>query len=918
MKISFGWEFDGTAWDSSGDSFGRLVCGPRELIRLLATRLGLARPEANQAVRIAAYRGAAAAAISTGHGQWFAPSFSLNPWAMASTMLGWRDFVVEHGWTPSTNDRLDLDGVAPAIKSAVFQRLHALAAVERELAHSDSWEPGHADMVAEVAARLSSLADSNWDLSLTAITIHAHTVDQLPQVWRDIFTILTNDFGVDIVERPTDSNLADVHIITSQTDYEAGLTAARILSGAAGKLPGVDSDDRSRPGLIPSQILTGAPSTTVDDELTKRGLPRLGVAADTQSPLLPVFLGAIFAPRAVSSLVALLTMSLPSARGPVPLFPDYVTGRLLDALGRSPGIGTAETPAKAWADAIEKLAEYDDDYALALDLDRILRVEALDAASDSISSDDVADQLRWLERHLAAMERNGVYVSQLRADIKQFIELLNLTGPVHAQEFAAMINSLSAHAGYAPAEASDNWTVSTRPGQLPIPSDNQATLLWWAPIADTSRPAYPLTELEVHALAAAGVEVPDARMLATLSSASQLDKLHNYHTIIAVQPEYYAGEATRLHPLMNLLTDDIRAATPKLSDLDVEDALKKLSSSSATMTKEGYWAKRLEPVEARQLNPGNPIERTFKRGSSFIPERLSFSQIDRIIHHPLEWLFEYGLGIRPSAIRNLSTGNAMVGTLMHAVHERLAGQVITKESVGKAFDALVPEFASELDLPENKALRSRYRATTVRALTDFARLLSTHSIEVVGREQKFEQPLPELLDAAGHDVTLTGFRDIDISASGRTGVIDLKYTLNKSKFAQQIANGEAVQLATYARSFADGPEGLDHHPVSYYSLSQSQSFPQPGAGVDIHNPQALDELWAKVISHLSLFLEHLKDGKIFDIDNYRLALEAKVIDGQDEEWMDLHARYRDEGFYSLEPDKYTNFDFLTGKAGDFQ
>ncbi|WP_158678057.1 hypothetical protein [Corynebacterium camporealensis] len=182
MRIDFGWEFDGTAWDSSGDSFGRLVCGPRELTQLLATRLGVAGPSPTPALRIASYRAAARRAIEAGQGDWFADSFELNSWAIASTMLRWRDFLIEYGWTPQANASLELTGVAVDIQQQAFQRLHALAAVEQQLSDVPSWQPGWTDSLADVRSRLRVLIGrgAQWELGISAINLHALSLMNFP------------------------------------------------------------------------------------------------------------------------------------------------------------------------------------------------------------------------------------------------------------------------------------------------------------------------------------------------------------------------------------------------------------------------------------------------------------------------------------------------------------------------------------------------------------------------------------------------------------------------------------------------------------------------------------------------------------------------------------------------------------------
>src|SRR5690625_6908848 len=75
--------------------------GPRALLQLLQTRLGLTRPPVEGAVRIAQYLRLIERHLATPSGArsfWPARSFAVGPWSTASQLLRWRDATVEAGW----------------------------------------------------------------------------------------------------------------------------------------------------------------------------------------------------------------------------------------------------------------------------------------------------------------------------------------------------------------------------------------------------------------------------------------------------------------------------------------------------------------------------------------------------------------------------------------------------------------------------------------------------------------------------------------------------------------------------------------------------------------------------------------------------------------------------------------------------
>ncbi|WP_181449413.1 hypothetical protein [Azospirillum thermophilum] len=101
MRILFGWHLDGPCWPESFDgldaSLDTDVVGPAGLIRFLETRLGLAGPESSPALRIAQYL-ARLRAVDDGR-RFFSRSLAADGWSVARMVLGWRDSLVEAGWS---------------------------------------------------------------------------------------------------------------------------------------------------------------------------------------------------------------------------------------------------------------------------------------------------------------------------------------------------------------------------------------------------------------------------------------------------------------------------------------------------------------------------------------------------------------------------------------------------------------------------------------------------------------------------------------------------------------------------------------------------------------------------------------------------------------------------------------------------
>ncbi|MBE8146490.1 PD-(D/E)XK nuclease family protein [Brevibacterium casei] len=96
------------------------------------------------------------------------------------------------------------------------------------------------------------------------------------------------------------------------------------------------------------------------------------------------------------------------------------------------------------------------------------------------------------------------------------------------------------------------------------------------------------------------------------------------------------------------------------------------------------------------------LGRSTATSSICLPDRLSFTQIERLLSDPLAWTLEKGIGLERGFVSEVPTGNRMIGTFVHAVVERLVrhGEATgittpTTAEIRTAFDDLAPRFAAE-------------------------------------------------------------------------------------------------------------------------------------------------------------------------------------------------------------------------------
>ena len=98
------------------------------------------------------------------------------------------------------------------------------------------------------------------------------------------------------------------------------------------------------------------------------------------------------------------------------------------------------------------------------------------------------------------------------------------------------------------------------------------------------------------------------------------------------------------------------------------------------------------------------------------------------------------------------------------------------------FDALVPQLASELDLPGRRAERADVRDRAVRSLGELFTGTARAGLRITGTETRFSVPLTLPLAGGERTVEFVGSRDVDaVDAEGRRIVLDLKWSRSRTR-----------------------------------------------------------------------------------------------------------------------------------------
>lgn len=984
MDITFGWGLDGAAWDEGlgaggarAARVGHVTVGPMGLLEIIRTRFGLRGPEIPRPMRIAAYR----AALEDAAPEWCARSFAVDPWAVAKRMLGWRDELVAAGW----DGALGGADAGPGAGGDASPRLRALAAAER---HFES--PGPADALKEAVDVLGDLVaeGSGWPHGIDSVTVVGEPGD-LPAPWPGVLAAL-EALGVTVAPAAAPGHLRELDIVSAATEWEAAESAARILA----TMPG-------------ASLVATAHTEVLDHELARRGLPRAGLSPTSDqratSQIVPIFLAAITAPVDVHAVAAFLDLKVTVTNAesgevrPVGIVPSRVRGGFLNALTLQPGVGgdawravLDDLRAAAHATAAEmegarhsgtgdsganpasgtgRPAVDEHDVELAEALDAMVTVDALSFTGGTCPTGRIVGALGWLEGRLRSLggALDAPELLRVSGTVATTIAVLRERASVTEQELGRIIADCCPE-DPSPLAGAEAWDRPRRtaPGLI----GGEGPVLWWGAVDPASRERGTWTPVEVDQLARLSVVVASPADIARARSAADLAGLRRAGRVIAVVPRSINGAATAIHPLLAFAATDVAASGAPVGvtgaddagEFDVEKLLEELTGETADQVAGGTWSfgdARLGVHTPETWIPDAgavealAVDRTVADGRNLLPEKLSFSQIEKLLMHRMEWLLERRLGVSPGWQTDIPTGNRMIGSFLHAIVEEIVGAMqergdfpVTEATVDALFDELLPQYASELALPGNARLRGQVRNEAREAIPLMFGTLAKAGMTVRAAEANFELPLELTLRAPGegddgggeaadaeagsgekvkkHRVTVVGFRDLDaVDAAGDPVVVDMKYSLSKKKYPEIVESGRALQLATYAWSVtaADGASlPLAAVTSAYFELKFARfSSTHPGLSDLESTGPDMAVLWDRAVAAIEAALSEIYFGGLIHDEGNSLILRTRgTTDGEAKAIVERAATLDDMRgrFLPVESYKYTDYGVITGIEAD--
>lgn len=768
MRIFFDPTFDATPWPGPladrAAAAGEAWAGPRFLLNLLETQLGLGGPAVPAALRAAAL----VPALRAREGFWSA-SAEVDPLGTARMLLEWRDALWMAGWR------------GEALREG---RIGALARVTAGAL------PGPPDRIAAVADVLARRGADVEELSLLEPT------DDLPPLWRTVTERLAargTRVGTTVLA-PADArgDLARAQLLSFRPEADGTLQLLR-PHGPLQAAEEVAAWLAARASLARTVVVHADP--VLDAALRRHGLPTTGSTRDARDnalmQILPLTLALGWSPPDPERALELLTL----ADAPVP---RGIAWRLARALHEQPAVDS--DPWRAGLRAGLAAFESADDRArvetrLTGLFDARVRRGGTYPAAEVRRRLDLLDT--WVRGRLATapVERQPAWAALLRAGLglRQLVDASALEG-LEAPELERFVEeALDGDTPLAAFPWEAGLAAVHAPGAVAGPA---ACIVWWGFDLESvpPTPVLPLTRAERRALLAAGIVLPDPGELAVAAAARWRRPLQQAtDALVLVCPRTTAdGDERHPHPLWDELEADL-AEGASLAPLV-------RATPFAAPAVSRRMARTLpQPRRAWTVAPGTIRARAAESPSS----------LGTMLGCSFKWAVAYQGGVWPGGTAALPATERLLGNLTHLLLARLLAEGITSPAAAEAraaalFDAEGARVAAPLFLPGFDAARADARNIFALAARELTRVLAGSQLRVRAIETAVERETA--------DGPLAGTPDLVLGPP--TAVIDLKWSGARYRRDQLMA-GTAHQLAAYAHLVREG-EASELPPVGFF------------------------------------------------------------------------------------------------------
>jgi len=914
MQLTFGIYLDGACWSDKTASLGELRLGPFGMLNLLETRLGLTGLSVHPAARINQYMQRLQAC--DGDGKWFHASFGADPWSTAKQMLAWRDQLIEAGWC-GQSDKSD---------SARLQALAELEQTEMSLAN------GREDRLQQV---LRQLKQTN-SIAISHIYLH-EPLELLPPVWKKVIGQLQS-MGVNVepaIAPPFVTAPANLSIIQaqlsggskvseiSQNDDSLLLIKAADEWQAAENLALWLAADTA--GNQDVTVVCGANTDVLDQALQRHGLPQFGDSRSSRwrasLQVLPLVFANAWEPLDIYRLVELLSLPL------VPV-PGFAARRFLRAISQEPGVGGI-----AWNKALQdiaaryqekkkkkgKVATDEEAAAFAADLDNFLTLDRYNAEA-GIPESVIKQRCQRVIERLAWRVDSDPMLGEVISHAREMQKLAEGKGNIPRVSVERMLDSVIGIGSSAPdrIEQAAAWQVVNHPGATTHPCK---TIIWWGFTDPETSPATYWSESERDSLRQSGAELEETRIIRSREAHAWRQGLgYAEEHMLLFYPTRQYGEVAYHHPFW----DEIRSAAARTKPGQQEDdIISCLTRECTQLHDKGLWqlAGRTAQLQKVEKSEQTAITATHIIPKEAInpPESLSYSQMSSMIGCPMNWALKYHVGLRALDAQSVATGNLMIGNLCHRIVQELYREPgkhwSPEDAQGRAlelYDSLIASMAAELLVNGRELDNTRYREAIAGAVRQLVEAIVLQGLIVEKSEEILEGGLLGEIPFGGRaDLLLRDKR-------GNIFVLDLKWSGTSKYKKEEVEEGNALQLATYAWILGSLDPALQVH-TGYFMLAQGELLSDSSllSKEPLDSPRSLTETWEVGSQSWNQRFEELRSGRMEARGVYeRLYMAEK---GLNKEQLQKEMKNKDfsQGLLYQRPScGYCDFTSLCGAGGE--
>lgn len=335
---------------------------------------------------------------------------------------------------------------------------------------------------------------------------------------------------------------------------------------------------------------------------------------------------------------------------------------------------------------------------------------------------------------------------------------------------------------------------------------------------------------------------------------------------------------------------------------------------------------RMERQDNTQAEENNGIDKSYNDCIKFTRADLiewskheSYSSLDSLINHPIDYAFERLAGISPSGLAALPDIQTMKGTVAHKVIEILfspkpdipeSGKISYIENqlcnLDKIINAAVQEKGGLLFIKKNKIEYQRFAEELKNCINVLLKIMEKNSLSVIGMEQMLED------ENMGFNpqIQIKGFADMVLKdQSGTIFLFDLKFTSSKKYHKELLEQDRSIQLALYKKIFEHKYPGKTVK-TAYFTMPAARLFSYDEIqGAEEKITSALNgDIIDKIRCSYTYRINQISSGMIESADGLKQEDIQYAIDTENKHLFPLEF---DKG--TKQPNKFSNIQVLKGR-----